>query len=184
MLVSAAAISEHQHRIVQRSLRRRGHPPARGIWIRRFVFHRQNDVLGNPQRLVAEFLGLVRDRSDTRGLRLKKEGREFHTLCPPEAAVVSFRRIVRPGSLQPETDSHLDLERQLAVLADRAASIFDLEPVDIAQGLARLGDRVADRLLDAVVGHPDHFNNFVGFVRHEISPCVRAADGALAPSRN
>jgi hypothetical protein len=69
-------------------------------------------------------------------------------------------------SFETEPDANFDLELNLPILYHRATDLIDLKPVDIAQGLARFGERIADGLMDAVVRDADHFDYFVGFFRH------------------
>src|SRR5271155_5670400 len=87
-------------------------------------------------------------------------------------------------SLELETDSHLDLEGRRTILADRAANSLDLEPIDVAQGLTRLAQRIVDRFEDALVGHANHFDDFVGLVRHK-TPFhgIFIAHGPVTPSQ-
>ena len=68
-------------------------------------------------------------------------------------------------------DPHFDLEGWIALLADRASNIFDLEPVDIPYRLARLGDRIAHGLVEAVVGYSNHLDYLERLVWHGILLC-------------
>src|SRR5579875_590446 len=69
-------------------------------------------------------------------------------------------------SLQPEAQLDADLEDRLGVVFNQSADLGDFEPIDVAQGLRGLLERVAYRLLNAVFGNPDHVDNLVGVVRH------------------
>jgi hypothetical protein len=84
-------------------------------------------------------------------------------------------------TLEAEADPHLDLELQHVVLLRRAAYVLDIEPIDVVQSLARLGQRVADRLMNALVGNADHVDYFVGLFRHGSSLRAEfmAGDSAL-----
>src|SRR5271169_1556384 len=87
---------------------------------------------------------------------------------PESTARFSVRRF----AFEPESDSHFDLEGRVALLANRASDIFDLEPVDITYRLARLGDRIAHCLVEAVVRNSYHLDYLERLVRHGILLCT------------
>src|SRR5690606_30135354 len=62
---------------------------------------------------------------------------------------------------QPEADLELDLDLRVAVVAHEPADRRDLEPVEVAQRPRGLRERVADGLLDRVVGDPDDLHHLV-----------------------
>src|SRR4051794_40241078 len=66
-----------------------------------------------------------------------------------------------------ETKSDLDdnLKFRLTIM-DCPADLLNLKPVKIAQSLTRLGDCVADSLLNAIAGNAGHLNYFVGLFWH------------------
>src|SRR5713101_433305 len=74
------------------------------------------------------------------------------------------------SALEAETNPHFDLELQL-LAANRAADILNLEPVDVAQRLARFAQRVAHGLMDALFRNADYIHDLVGLVRHG---CLRS----------
>jgi hypothetical protein len=49
---------------------------------------------------------------------------------------------------------------------DGTPNLIDLKPVKVSEGLACLGWRIANRMMRALVGHTDNFNNFVCFFWH------------------
>jgi hypothetical protein len=69
-------------------------------------------------------------------------------------------------TLESEADSHFDLKLELAAFLHGATDVPDLEPVDMAQRLARLGQSVADGLVNTLVGNSDHVDDLVGLIRH------------------
>src|SRR6185369_18013711 len=65
-----------------------------------------------------------------------------------------------------------------AAVLDMAAGLGDLEPAQVAQRLARVGDGVADRRLYAVRRGSHQFDDLVGVGVH--GPTLRPADGPSA----
>jgi hypothetical protein len=84
---------------------------------------------------------------------------------PKQRRKATARGSIRASALQPETDPHLYLEFGLAV-PDSTPNLTNLKPVQISERLTRLHQRVTNRMMDALVGHTDDFNNFVRFFRH------------------
>src|SRR6202022_4528797 len=81
----------------------------------------------------------------------------------------------RPASdvLQPEAKLHTDLEVGDLPVLDLAAHLSDLEPVEVAEGLRRPADAVADGGFDAVRRGADDVGHPVGAIGHWAAPCSR-----------
>src|SRR5688500_15395810 len=71
--------------------------------------------------------------------------------------------------LEAEADLHADLEVLDDPVLGLSADLGDLEPVDVAQGLAGALDAVADRLVDAVGRGADDLRDAIGAVGHDAS---------------
>src|SRR5215472_14600324 len=71
-------------------------------------------------------------------------------------------------ALEAEADFKGDLEFRLALGIDCAADVLDLEPIQMAQRQAGLFDRIADGLVDALIGDADHIDYLVGLIGHGI----------------
>src|SRR5579862_6816876 len=71
-------------------------------------------------------------------------------------------------TLQTEAYLDMDLKLGIALGVDRSADFADFEPVNVAQRLGGLFERVAHALVDALVGDADHVDYLVGFVGHGI----------------
>src|SRR6266851_2642934 len=85
-----------------------------------------------------------------------------------EGAEAELKRSCRSGdrsALQSETYSHLHLKFGLRI-SHGTPNLPDLEPVDVAQRLARFGDGVTDRLMNTLVRHANDFDNLIGFLGH------------------
>lgn len=66
-----------------------------------------------------------------------------------------------------EADLHGDLEMPDLAVLDVATDLADLEPLDVLQRAAGLGDTVLNRLVDAVARGADDFNLLVRvMIRH------------------
>lgn len=83
-----------------------------------------------------------------------------------DAGVADLFGSVDRSALETKSDANLDLELNLRVVYHRTTDLLDLKPVDIAQGLARFGERIADCLMYALIRDADHFDYLVGFIRH------------------
>jgi hypothetical protein len=91
-----------------------------------------------------------------------------------DAGVGGLFGSVDRSALETKSDANLDLELNLRVVCHRTTDLLDLKPVDIAQGLARFGERIADCLMYALIRDADHFDYLVGFIRHRF---LRAGPG-------
>src|ERR1700724_2374978 len=65
---------------------------------------------------------------------------------------------------KPYPEGNLKLRLPLGI--HRSADVLDLEPVEVAQRLTGLFERVAHGLMDALVGDADHVDYLISFVRH------------------
>jgi hypothetical protein len=68
-------------------------------------------------------------------------------------------------TFEPEANLDGDLEFSLAA-SDGSTNLLYLEPIDIANGLASLGDSIADRLLDTFRRNAYYLYNLVCLLRH------------------
>src|SRR4051794_20311734 len=137
---------------------------------------RQLGVLGGGSAQRRRDGGEVRPRSaDRRGAapgRHRRRGRGRQLPRPPRDVVQVRVGRVDPG--RPASGSLLEPEAHLqrhlvvldAALVDVAADRDDLEPVEVAQGLGRLGDRAVDRLGDALGGGARDLDGLVDVVGH------------------
>jgi hypothetical protein len=86
----------------------------------------------------------------------------FTEFAPARQGLTSLRyRLIR----ETKSDLDNDLKFRLTIM-DCPADLLNLKPVKIAQSLARLGDCVADSLLNAIAGNAGHLNYFVGLFWH------------------
>src|SRR5260370_33003680 len=86
-----------------------------------------------------------------------------------EGAGAELQRSYRSGdrsALQPETYSHLHLKFGFRI-SHGTPNLPDLEPINVAQRLARLVDGLTDRLMNTLVRHANDFDNLVGFLGHD-----------------
>src|SRR5436305_5100806 len=102
-------------------------------------------------------------------------------------AVAAPVTAARPGAQQPahpqgpgdgsgvvgldsEADLHLHLEVRDLAVSDVAADRANLEPVEVAHGLGRARDAVADRLVHAFAAGSDDLGDAIRLVSHGMSP--------------
>jgi hypothetical protein len=72
--------------------------------------------------------------------------------------------------LEPEAELHRDLEVLDMVVDDLAADLGNLEPVEMAEGVAGSADGVLDGIVDALLGRPDDLGDAVRAIGHGSAP--------------
>src|SRR5262245_23467032 len=87
------------------------------------------------------------------------EGRRPSTVCVYNGPCSSgCELLLNRIAFQPESDADLDLKHGFSVLGNRAANVFNFEPVDVAKRPSSFGKRVADGLVNAVLRDTYHFD--------------------------
>src|SRR4051812_7735714 len=121
-------------------------------------------------------------RRDTRpatGRRRRIRRCDVRQALPPRHAERAARqgRPRSPGTpsvLEAEADLQRDLVVRDAPVRDVAPHLGDLEPVEVAQRLRRLGDGPVDRLRDALRGGARDLDGLVDVVAHGRGACQRS----------
>src|SRR5437667_8343771 len=89
--------------------------------------------------------------------------------------------MTRTPLFEPEPDLDGDLEVGDLPLVQMAPNSHDLEPLEVAKRLARLGDGRAHRVVDPLRRRPGHLDAFVHVIAHQVLSSVVLRDGRRSP---